>query len=92
MTCSANSGHRTVQTYATSDLIGSPGRMFELLVQAQARNQDAPTHDHSYLTIRSLGALKFAILSLLEYSGVVFLDNSFYAKGVAAAPEDAVPG
>lgn len=66
--------------------------MFELLVQAQARNHDAPTHENSYLTIRSLGALKFAILSLLEYSGVVFLDNSFYAKGVAAAPEDAVPG
>lgn len=80
------------KTYATSDLIGSPSKMYELLIQAQLRNADAPTHEHSYLTIRSLGALKFAILSLLEYSGVVFLDNSFYAKGVAASPEDAVPG
>lgn len=46
--------------------------MFDLLVDAQARNNDAPTHEHSYMTIRSLGALKFAILSLLEYTGVVF--------------------
>jgi hypothetical protein len=26
------------------------------------------------------GALKFAILSILEYTGVVFLDNSFHQK------------
>ncbi|GAA6012175.1 hypothetical protein JCM11491_001774 [Sporobolomyces phaffii] len=80
------------KTYATSDLIGSPSKMYDLLIEAQARNHDAATHENSYLTIRSLGALKFAILSLLEYSGVVALDNSFFAKGVAAAPEDAVPG
>lgn len=80
------------QTYATSDLIGSPSKMYDLLVDAQSRNQDAATHEHSYLTIRSLPALKFAILSVLEYTGVVFLDNSFYAKAVAASPEDAVPG
>lgn len=50
--------------------------MYDLLVEAQIRNADAPTLDNSYVTIRSLGALKFAILSILEYTGVVFLDNS----------------
>ncbi|GAA5929752.1 hypothetical protein JCM1841_002636 [Sporobolomyces salmonicolor] len=80
------------KTYATSDLIGSPSKMFDLLNAAQIRNGDAATRDHSYLTVRSLGALKFGVLSLLEYAGVVFLDNSFHSKAVAASPEAAVPG
>ncbi len=53
--------------------------MYDLLVSAQQRNNySAATKDGSYLTIRSLSALKFAILSILEYTGVVFLDNSFH--------------
>ncbi|KAF7973578.1 hypothetical protein HWV62_14858 [Athelia sp. TMB] len=78
--------------YASGDKIGSPDKMYALLQAAQARNNDAPTLDHSYVTIRSLGALKFAILSILEYTGVVFLDNSFHQKGIAADPASAVPG
>ncbi|KAK4057524.1 hypothetical protein OIO90_001593 [Microbotryomycetes sp. JL221] len=78
--------------YATSDQIGSPGQMWDLLVAAQRRNQDAPTKENSYLTIRALGALKFAILSLLEYTGVVWLDNSFHQKGIASDPASTVPG
>lgn len=35
--------------------------MFDLLEAAQVRNNDAPTRDHSYLTIRSLGALKYGL-------------------------------
>jgi Na+/proline symporter len=73
--------------------IGSPGAMYDLLVAAQVRNDfSAPTKEGSYLTVRSLGALKFAILSILEYTGVVFLDNSFHQKGIAADPAAAVPG
>lgn len=78
--------------YASGDKIGSPSKMYDLLIVAQKRNADAPTKDNSYLTIRSLGALKFAILSILEYTGVVFLDNSFHQKGIAADPASAVPG
>ena len=67
--------------------------MWTLLREAQVRNSfSAPTKEGSYLTIRSLGALKFAILSILEYTGVVFLDNSFHQKGIAADPAAAVPG
>ncbi|KAM0786770.1 hypothetical protein ACM66B_002205 [Microbotryomycetes sp. NB124-2] len=78
--------------YAASDRIGSPAKMWDLLVAAQARNGDAPTKENSYLTIRALGALKFAILSLLEYTGVVWLDNSFHQKGIASDPASTVPG
>ena len=67
--------------------------MWDLLIEAARRNDySAPTKNGSYLTIRSLDALKFAILSLLEYTGVVFLDNSFHQKGIAADPAAAVPG
>ncbi|KAH0233559.1 sodium symporter family protein, partial [Aureobasidium melanogenum] len=81
------------KVYATGDQIGSPGKMWDLLNAAANRNDySAPTEGGTYLTIRSLGALKFAILSLLEYTGVVFLDNSFHQKGIAADPAAAVPG
>jgi len=67
--------------------------MWDLLTAAAKRNDySAPTADGTYLTIRSLGALKFAILSILEYTGVVFLDNSFHQKGIAADPAAAIPG
>ncbi|KAG9525974.1 sodium symporter family protein, partial [Aureobasidium melanogenum] len=81
------------KVYATGDQIGSPGKMWDLLNAAAKRNDySAPTEGGTYLTIRSLGALKFATLSLLEYTGVVFLDNSFHQKGIAADPAAAVPG
>jgi urea-proton symporter len=81
------------KVYASGTQIGSPGKMWDLLIEAAKRNNySAPTKDGSYLTIRSLGALKFAILSILEYTGVVFLDNSFHQKGIAADPASAIPG
>lgn len=81
------------KVYATGDQIGSPAKMWDLLHEAAKRNDySAPTKGGTYLTIRSLGALKFAILSILEYTGVVFLDNSFHQKGIAADPASAVPG
>jgi SSS family transporter len=81
------------KVYATGSQIGSPGKMWDLLIEAAKRNNySAPTRDGSYLTIRSLDALKFAILSILEYTGVVFLDNSFHQKGIAADPASTVPG
>ncbi|KAH7343032.1 putative DUR3-urea permease [Rhexocercosporidium sp. MPI-PUGE-AT-0058] len=81
------------KVYASGNQIGSPGKMWDLLIEAAKRNDySAPTKDGSYLTIRSLGALKFAILSILEYTGVVFLDNSFHQKGIAADPAAAIPG
>ncbi|KUJ08332.1 putative DUR3-urea permease [Mollisia scopiformis] len=81
------------KVYASGTQIGSPGKMWDLLIEAAKRNNySAPTKDGSYLSIRSLGALKFAILSILEYTGVVFLDNSFHQKGIAADPASAIPG
>lgn len=67
--------------------------MWELLQEAaKLDDYSAPTAGGTFLTIRCLDALKFAILSILEYTGVVFLDNSFHQKGIAADPASAIPG
>lgn len=78
-------------TYATSDLIGSPSRMWQLLQEAAAR---APSENYagSYLTLKSRGAIRFGWLSFLEYTGVVFNDASFSQKAIAAALSAVVPG
>lgn len=79
------------KAYATSDLIGSPGKMYDLLV-ATARSNPSPNYEGSWLTLKSRGAIKFGWLSFLEYTGVVFNDASFHQKGIAANPSAAVPG
>lgn len=79
------------KTYATSDLIGSPTAMYNLLQQAAAKNP-SDNYQGSFLTLKSLGAIKFAWLSFLEYLGVVFNDASFHQKGIAANPSATVPG
>lgn len=44
--------------------------------------------DHKYCR----GALKFAILSVIESTATVFLNNGFHQKGIAADPASAAPG
>lgn len=56
--------------YATSDTIGSPGRMYDLLTQAAIDNP-SENYAGSWVTGKSLGAIKFGWLSFLEYLGVV---------------------
>ncbi|CAO1631005.1 unnamed protein product [Parajaminaea phylloscopi] len=79
------------KAYTTSDLIGSPSKMYDLLVRAAEENP-SPNYAGSYVTGKSLGAIKFAWLSFLEYTGVVFNDASFHQKGIAANPSATVPG
>ncbi|MCO5581050.1 hypothetical protein L7F22_034925 [Adiantum nelumboides] len=79
------------KTYATSELIGSPAAMYRLLQQAAAKNP-SDNYQGSFTTLKSLGAIKFAWLSFLEYLGVVFNDASFHQKGIAANPSATVPG
>jgi urea-proton symporter len=58
--------------------------MYDLLLDAQQRNNySAATKDGSYLTVRSLPALKFAILSIVEYTGVVFLGGFLSCTTIA---------
>lgn len=51
------------------------------------------THKRRELPHHSIsGCAEVAILSILECTDVVFLDNSFHQKGIAADPASAIPG
>ncbi|SPN99956.1 probable DUR3 - Urea permease [Cephalotrichum gorgonifer] len=78
--------------YATSDIIGSPSKMYDLLVQASRDHPVDGNKDGSYLTMRSNGGIKFFIINIVGNFGTVFLDNGYYNKAIAASPVHAFPG
>jgi urea-proton symporter len=53
-------------TYSTSDLIGSPSKMFDLLMEA-TKNHPVPGNEGgSYLTMRSSDGIKFFVINIGE--------------------------
>ncbi|CAD6899910.1 unnamed protein product [Tilletia controversa] len=81
------------RTYTTYPDIGSPSKMWQLVIDASNRgNGPVDNFAGSLMTVKSIGAIKFGVLSFLEYTGVVFNDASFHQKGIAAAPKSAARG
>ncbi|KAG0088958.1 hypothetical protein BGZ93_002427 [Podila epicladia] len=76
--------------YATSDLIGSPGRMYELLQQASIRHPVSGNYEGSYLTMASSNGLMFGIINLCSNFGTVFIDNAYWQRAIAAEPHSTV--
>lgn len=79
-------------TYAVSDKLGSPGRVYDIL---QAITQTNPVDGNaggSYLTMRSHGGGIFFVINIIGNFGTVFLDNGYYNKAIAASPVHAFPG
>ncbi|KAG0349315.1 hypothetical protein BG005_011043 [Podila minutissima] len=76
--------------YTTSDLIGSPGRMYELLQQASIRHPVSGNHEGSYLTMASSNGLMFGIINLCSNFGTVFIDNAYWQRAIAAEPHSTV--
>lgn len=61
--------------YATNDAVGSPGKVYDLLVEAATAHPVDGNADGSYLTMRSQGGAIFFIINLTGNFGTVFLDN-----------------
>lgn len=78
--------------YATSAKLGSPGKVYDLLVQAAQRNPVEGNAEGSYLTMRSKNGGIFWVINLVGNFGTVFLDNGYYNKAIAAHPVHAFPG
>ncbi|KIV97412.1 hypothetical protein PV10_01167 [Exophiala mesophila] len=78
--------------YATSDVAGSPGKIWELLVEAAARHPVHGNAEGSYLTMQSREGAIFFVINIVGNFGTVFLDNGYYNKAIAASPVDALPG
>ncbi|KIW34677.1 uncharacterized protein PV07_01441 [Cladophialophora immunda] len=78
--------------YATNEVAGSPGKVWELLVDAAKRHPVSGNKDGSYLTMRSQEGAIFFVINIVGNFGTVFLDNGYYNKAIAASPVDALPG
>ncbi|OMP85875.1 Urea active transporter [Diplodia seriata] len=76
--------------YATSDLIGSPSRMFDLLQEAAVQRPVDGNKNGSYLTLKSNFALVFGVIQLCSGSGTVFLDQAYWQRAIASRPTTAV--
>ncbi|CEQ41433.1 SPOSA6832_03140 [Sporobolomyces salmonicolor] len=83
--------------YTTSDKIGSPRKMYDLLLQA---GQDYPIDgnlDGSYLTFRSKTGMIFMVINLIGNFGTVFnmppnSDQAYWQRAIASQPSTAVKG
>lgn len=71
--------------YATGDKLGSPGKVYDLLVAAAKLHPVEGNADGSYLTVCSREGIMFFVINLIGNFGTVFLDASYYNKGLPAS-------
>ena len=62
-------------TYATSDVLGSPKAVFDLLVKAAATHPVSGNAGGSYLTMQSKEGAIFFVINIVGNFGTVFCDN-----------------
>ena len=55
--------------YATSSVLGSPGKVYDLLVQASQAHPVAGNQDGSYLTMRSKEGAVFFVINIVGNFG-----------------------
>jgi len=79
-------------TYATSNILGSPGKVYDLLVEAAKAHPVDGNAQGSYLTMQSREGAIFFVINIVGNFGTVFCDNGYYNKAIAAHPVSALPG
>jgi Na+/proline symporter len=79
-------------TYATSTTLGSPSKVYDLLVEAAKAHPVSGNKDGSYLTMQSREGAIFFVINIVGNFGTVFCDNGYYNKAIAAHPVSALPG
>lgn len=73
-------------TYATSDVLGSPSKVYDLLQEAAARHPVAGNAEGSYLTMRSMQGAIFFCINLVGNFGTVFA-GTLSTCSTSAAPQ-----
>lgn len=61
--------------YSTNEVLGSPKKVYDLLVKAGETHPVAGNAGGSYLTMRSKEGAIFFVINLVGNFGTVFLDN-----------------
>ncbi|AOA62573.1 Urea and polyamines transporter [Komagataella phaffii CBS 7435] len=79
-------------TYAGSDKIGSPTRLWEMVNARSALNPVEGNAGGNYFTMSSRGGGIFFVINIAGNFGTVFLDNGYWNKAIAASPAAAMPG
>ncbi|KAI9848261.1 MAG: hypothetical protein M1837_000525 [Sclerophora amabilis] len=79
-------------TYATSPILGSPSKVYDLLVEAAARHPVEGNAGGSYLTMRSKEGVIFFVINIVGNFPTVFCDNGYWNKAISANPVSALPG
>ncbi|KAL9080477.1 MAG: hypothetical protein Q9159_007601 [Coniocarpon cinnabarinum] len=78
--------------YSTSNVAGSPGKMFDLLAEAASAHPVDGNAGGSYLTMHSQQGAIFFVINLAGNFGTVYLDSSYASKAISASPVHALPG
>ncbi len=73
--------------YATSDKIGSPSKMVDLLTATGHEYPISNNYHGSYLTFRSQQGAILAVHSTITGFGLIFCDQAYWSRAVAARPE-----
>ncbi|KAG7441409.1 urea transporter [Guyanagaster necrorhizus] len=76
--------------YATSDKIGSPAKMHELLTSAAASNPVSGNAHGSYVTLRSKNGLIFGVINIIGNFATVFQDQAYWQRAIASRPASTV--
>ncbi|KAG8920620.1 hypothetical protein FRC01_000667 [Tulasnella sp. 417] len=80
----------TFTVYGTSDKIGSPRAMHDLLTKVAAMEPVKDNAGGSYLTMRSVGGIIFGVINLVGNFATVFLDQAYWQRGIASHPATSV--
>lgn len=75
---------------ASSALVGSPAKLYDLLQEASKEMPIARNTDGSYLAFRSVGGLIFAFDLFVAGFTTVWLDQAYWQRAIASKPETSV--
>ncbi|KAF4126553.1 Sodium:solute symporter family [Geosmithia morbida] len=74
-------------TYTRGDAIGSPGKLYDLLLEASEQTSPAVGNGHgSYLCFRSEGGMYYAVTAATSFFGLSFCDQAYWQRSIASRP------
>jgi len=76
--------------YTSDDYAGSPGKVYDLLVEAGNKTPLAGNRHGSWLTFQSSTGIKYAAVIFLGSFSTVWLDQAYWQRAIASKPETSV--
>ncbi|MCJ1398376.1 hypothetical protein MMC11_001574 [Xylographa trunciseda] len=78
--------------YTTNVNLGSPGKVYDLLVEAAKAHPVSGNAEGSYLTMQSKEGAIFFVINIVGNFGTLKVMIGYYNKAIAASPVHALPG